>query len=41
MNNNKKLSAIMPCYNEKDSILDLVKKVKKSPIKKPGNHSSG
>lgn len=33
MNNNKKLSAIIPCYNEKDSILELVKKVKESPIK--------
>jgi len=27
------LSIIIPCYNEKDSILDLVKKVKESPIK--------
>lgn len=28
----KTLSVIIPCYNEKDNILDLVKKVKESPI---------
>lgn len=27
-----KLSVIIPCYNEKDSIVDLVNKVKQSPI---------
>ena len=27
------LSIVIPCYNEKDSILDLVKKVKESPVK--------
>ena len=29
----KVLSIIIPCYNEQDSILDLVKKVLESPIK--------
>ena len=29
----KTLSIIIPCYNEQDSILDLVKKVLESPIK--------
>lgn len=28
----KVLSVVIPCYNEKDNILDLVKKVKESPI---------
>ena len=31
--NNKKLTIIIPCYNEQNSILNLVKKVKESPIK--------
>ena len=30
---NKKLSIVIPCYNEKDSIVGLVNKVKQSPIK--------
>ena len=29
----KVLSVVIPCYNEKDSILDLVLKVKESPVK--------
>ena len=30
---NKVLSIVIPCYNEENSILDLVKKVNESPIK--------
>lgn len=29
---NKKLSIIIPCYNEMNSIIDIVKKVKESPV---------
>jgi len=32
MSKNNTLSIVIPCYNEKDSILNLVKKVKESPI---------
>ena len=31
-NNEKVLSIVIPCYNEENSILDLVKKVLESPV---------
>lgn len=30
--NEKTLSIVIPCYNEENSILDLVKKVLESPV---------
>ena len=32
MASGKKLSIVIPCYNEKESILEILDKVKKSPI---------
>ena len=30
--NEKKLTIVIPCYNEKDNILNIVNKVKESPV---------
>lgn len=30
--NEKKLTVVIPCYNEKDTILDIVNKVRESPV---------